>query len=621
MKLRTIIIMLIVACIVSSCSRTSSTNSVLDIIANTDYNEDGHRARWAERDWCVFSWKGDEVYSAGTSISPFGYDSIFEIIGNEFGSPTYWSASHWMGPANLTDELIASDTTKFDLCRWDGLDQIYYWCNDSLVICWSIFLMDSVSPSWYSYLTIDQLTHPQHLSPLRDLVANSVYGETHAYSEWNNRFWEVFGEKGGDDFYALTTSISTYTFDSIRGLICREYGAPTYDVHSFPKSLIPKVDTGAFWMTAKQYDRYYYWCCDSLIVGFSLAESHPSGVGYAYLSVKFLSARLALIWSKGRYETYIDSLRAANPSDMRLWDRHWFNSERDYKFANDIYYADSYETYFGLLEEYLPLGLPRNASEYDRYLNNEVQRDSLLSFNGYEGCTAEMYWYDSYEKSFTRWSIQRFTDQSKCAGLYSIEVDSAWHQYMRAMLIAVDSVVMYRPKCQGTISGMEYMAFVGRLEDDYLFSLLDALYDKQRKVRHDAITDASISAAFDSLKSHLKEHVSKEGFEDIDDCYVPLSERYIALDKDREAWEAFIKARYNFSRSLNRQQKRAYENATNNLKRNKLWLLKNEYRCYAIAESAFEKVLLPFDCSDSELVQYSFQRNYKEEYGNYEKFD
>ena len=299
----------------------------------------------------------------------------------------------------------------------------------------------------------------------------------------------------------------------------------------------------------------------------------------------------------------------------------WFNSERHHKFANDITYADSYETYFGLLEEYLPLDLPHNATEYDRYLNNVVQRDSLLAFPGYEGCTVDMFQYDSYEKDFTRWGIDKFTDQSKYAGLYSVEVDSAWQHYIRTMLTAVGSVVMYRPKCQGTISGMEYMAFVGRLEEDYLYSLLDVLYDNQRNVSHVVISDAYIAAAYDTLKSHLKEHVYKEGLEDIEDCYVPLSERYIALDKDRETWDTFIKARNQFSRSLDVQKRKAYDNATNNLKRNKLWLLKNEYRCYSIVEAAFYEVLLAFDCSDKELLRYDFQTHYKAEYGDYNMFD
>ena len=188
--------------------------------------------------------------------------------------------------------------------------------------------------------TNDQLNHPQQLTPLRELVANSVYGETHAYSEWNNRYWEVFGEKGGEDYYALTTSISTDIFDSICGLICCEYGEPTYTDHNFPESLIPKADTGTFWMTAKQNDRYYYWCNDSLVIGFSLADSYPSGIGYAYLSIKFLSPELALCWSKGKDERRIDSLQASKSKDFDIWRQEsmYFKDERHRRFVNKLEY-------------------------------------------------------------------------------------------------------------------------------------------------------------------------------------------------------------------------------------------------------------------------------------------
>ena len=325
------------------------------------------------------------------------------------------------------------------------------------------------------------------------------------------------------------------------------------------------------------------------------------------------------IYDIGYYETYVDSLRASQ-LDMRLWGRYLFSNERQYKFVYLIHYADTYETYFGLLNEYLPLPLPRKATEYDSYLRSKVQADSLLNFPG-RGSTIEIYLYESYLMSFTYWNIQKFTKCSKSAGLYSAEVDSAWHNYKQAMKTVIDSVAMDRPCCQGTISGLEEIDFIKRLDEDYLESMLDALYASQRHIKHKHISDEMITEAYAKLKSHLVEHVSKPGFEDLDVCYVPLAERMAAIEADEESWIAFINARNRFSQSLGRKQRKAYENATNNLKRNKLWLLKNEYRAYALTGSQFKSVLLPFDCSDKDLLQYDYQTHYEAEFGDFPMFD
>lgn len=478
--------------------------------------------------------------------------------------------------------------------------------------------------TWYILIFTLALCSCKHTKPethVSDIFNNAQYGETHAVSEWAGRHWEIFGNDTTRDFEALTLRISPEGFDSIVTIICNDYGQPTYNHNTLPQELIPDADTGTFWMAWKDHNQFYYWCSDTMNIGFGLFEKElVDGLGSAWLYIERLK-------KVGPYEAYIDSLRSSNPDDCNIWERcDFFKNERQKRFVNDIYYADSYEVYFGLLNEYLPLAIPSNATEYDRYLASVIQKDSLLAFPGDEAGTMGIYWQANYERSFTLWSIQKFTEMCRNAGFYSGEIDSAWHAYTAAMLTAVDSVVMYRRECQGTISGMEYVAFMGRLEDDCLNSLLDALFFDQRHNEHAAISDEAISAAYKSLKSHLKEHVSKKGFEDLNGCYVPLSERYAALDKDEEAWSAFISARNNLSCSLKGKKKKAFDIATNNLKRSKLWLLKNEYRCYSTSASIgehdeFYNVLLPFDCSDEELKQYDFKTRYEAEFGEFNMFE
>lgn len=62
---------------------------------------------------------------------------------------------------------------------------------------------------------------------IMDIVHNSVYGETHAYCLWHNRYWEVFGEEGKYIFSAMTTRCPDMSlFDSLVSDITNEMGNP-----------------------------------------------------------------------------------------------------------------------------------------------------------------------------------------------------------------------------------------------------------------------------------------------------------------------------------------------------------------------------------------------------------
>lgn len=313
-----------------------------------------------------------------------------------------------------------------------------------------------------------------------------------------------------------------------------------------------------------------------------------------------------VIWQQGPYELYMDSLRATMPKKEDVWKQlSYFKSYRQMVFANHLYYADSYKTYFALLNEYLPMPHLDDATEYDHYIATQVQLDSLLDFPGDEGCTYELYLYQSYPHAFTQWNIDKFTAQTKAAGLYSAEVDTAWNRYFSAMLTVIDSVVMSRPSCQGNICQMEYFAFKNKLSWDYLSSMLEALFPEQTNTSHITITNAMLSRAFSQLKLHL-EVPSATDEDAMPECYVPMRIRLAALEADEKTWNDFIVSRNRFAQALTSKQRRTYNNATNNLMRNKLWLLKNEYHYFAIAGESYEKILLPEDCTDQQLLQYNY---------------
>jgi hypothetical protein len=273
-----------------------------------------------------------------------------------------------------------------------------------------------------------------------------------------------------------------------------------------------------------------------------------------------------------------------------------------------------------LLNEYLPAKFPDNPTEYDKYLASLVQIEQVLDFPAYEAGTVGKYLHNYYGQQYFEWCIQKFTDLSRGSNFYSVEVDSAWNTYCRAMFTVVDSVLLERPACLGSMSYMEKCGFIDNHKKVQKNALLDELFDKERMEHHAAISDEMIAKAFQDVKSHLREHEYKEYQKDLWDCYVPLATRISTINEDERMWNAFIEARNKKAKTLRWKQRKAYNNATNNLKRNKLWLLKNEYHYYAMCEASFQDLLLSQECTDEELQAYDFQKAYKAVYGDHVMF-
>ena len=296
------------------------------------------------------------------------------------------------------------------------------------------------------------------------------------------------------------------------------------------------------------------------------------------------------------------------PDTPYYWWQEWFFTDSLHcKYANEIYYAETYEEYFAMLDEFYPIELPENATEYDKYKASVIQFDSLMSFPGHSGATVQIYLYESYDQAFTEYTTNKIIDLLKRKQLYSYDVDSAWRNYYKTMELVIDSVVMYRPECLGTLSGMEFVAFTGFLKDGYLNSMLEFLFYREMNApKHMTISDEMICAAYDSLRAHQFEADTE--FDDILDCYVPVETRIDAINQDQIAWDEFINVRNSFERNLFGLKKRAYHNATNNLKWRKLLLLKNEYKYFGIGPVGFHGKFLPLDCSDEKLLEFDYYK-------------
>ena len=122
----------------------------------------------------------------------------------------------------------------------------------------------------------------QLCSSVFDVVANKQ-SNTHANSVWAGRNWEVFGGSETNKYEALTSQLTEASFDSITGQICAEIGFYTYSDKTLPFTVTS--DSGTYWMAAKSYHKFYYWCNDEYTIGWGLFEK--DNPGYAYLYIEY----------------------------------------------------------------------------------------------------------------------------------------------------------------------------------------------------------------------------------------------------------------------------------------------------------------------------------------------
>lgn len=129
----------------------------------------------------------------------------------------------------------------------------------------------------------------QEKSSILDIVANAQYGETHAFSEWHGRYWEVFGHRGDPEFTGVTSRISIAAFDSIKREIEGEFGPYEYSKATLSKELI--TNEGFYSHLSKtSCDDAYYWSNDTLLMAWTLFDVQDD-YGHAYLDIKWLSRK------------------------------------------------------------------------------------------------------------------------------------------------------------------------------------------------------------------------------------------------------------------------------------------------------------------------------------------
>lgn len=156
------ILLITLSCV--ACKNAKQASSVLDIVSNARYGDTHACSTWANRYWEVFGHRGEMDFMASTSrITPTTFDSIRQIIENEFGAYEY-------NKDNFPKERITEDGFYWHLSK-SSCDDVYYWSNDSLAIAWSLYeVEDNIG---YAYLYIKRFSWKwvsdlERKNPLKD---------------------------------------------------------------------------------------------------------------------------------------------------------------------------------------------------------------------------------------------------------------------------------------------------------------------------------------------------------------------------------------------------------------------------------------------------------------------
>lgn len=158
---------------------------------------------------CVYlDYAGTDTYSSlVNTVRCFGLNNSYTIISQHF---------HNQRALFLADKFLSSSTIAYDAPD----TRSSYWVirnlfREYLARVKAVFV---------------RCFHKPVLAPsgsIMNILHNAQYGETHAFSEWHNRYWEVFGEEGKYVFSAMTTRCPDMSlYDSLISEITCELGNP-----------------------------------------------------------------------------------------------------------------------------------------------------------------------------------------------------------------------------------------------------------------------------------------------------------------------------------------------------------------------------------------------------------
>lgn len=320
-------------------------------------------------------------------------------------------------------------------------------------------------------------------------------------------------------------------------------------------------------------------------------------------------------------------------SDLRGNVHRFFRNMDQYVTVNDFielwYHDDSRleddELTTWRLMQYDPDAFFPPDSEFDKFhvIRNVIQGlllyepQSQWELNCHSGLEDDFQEY--YDRVLVRESV-RHADDRLAAALEKEQ--ETWLQYHAA----VDSafrVIDGDP--HGLVGSAWPMAIGGILCDDarmralsledFYFALTDSLDYRVRHKRsvigeydierHATVTEGAVLDEYRRFMAFFKD----ESFFEPGHSY-PQNDLRKALGDERAAWQAWMSSRRTVSSLLSGLCKETYDKATNNVRRYKLIMLKNRYQGYGLVSGDILDCILSYDCSDSEIGVFSFERNW-----------
>ena len=324
-----------------------------------------------------------------------------------------------------------------------------------------------------------------------------------------------------------------------------------------------------------------------------------------------------------------------NPLDSasRRYVQGYYGDMNQYVTANDFtelwYHDDSRLADDDLttwrLMQYAPDSFFQPDSEYDKFfvIRNVIQ--GLLLYEPQSQwelnvhASLEEDFQEFYDRLLVREAV-RHADGRLAAALEREQ--ETWLGY-HAALDSAFRVIDGSPG--GAVGSAWTMAICGILCDDarlravsledFYFALADGLDYKVRHrrsvigeydiERHERVSDGEV---LDEYRRFM-EFFGDGSFFDQESGY-PVSVLRGALAEEVKAWRAWMAARRTVSSLLSGLCKETYDNATNNVRRRKLIMLKNRYQGYGIISGDILDCILPYDCTDPEIGGFSFEEKW-----------
>lgn len=127
----------------------------------------------------------------------------------------------------------------------------------------------------------------ENLSILQ-IIDSAQYGRTHAFSEWQGMYWEVFvPDDSATHFEALEASYKYSQFLYVKNIIEEEFGEPQYNNLSMPSDLsMAPHDNIIDYIEYNPGYQCYWWINDTLAIILDYTpDGSPDTCGSSWLKI------------------------------------------------------------------------------------------------------------------------------------------------------------------------------------------------------------------------------------------------------------------------------------------------------------------------------------------------